>query len=153
MSPYARLVYIALKARYSINLRNNGRIYLSVRVAARETGLSKNAAARSFHEMRHYGFVVMTAGGCLGVGGRGKAPHWRLTELGYMTDPPTRDFLRWGGTIFQPTKIESRPLGRGRVFPRKGHTTVPSEGTVNGTTVPSEGTYEPPRLSPQKGHN
>src|SRR5260221_8446144 len=73
MSPYARLVYIALKARYSINLRNNGRIYLSVRVAARETGLSKNAAARSFHEMRHYGFVVMTAGGCLGVGGRGKA--------------------------------------------------------------------------------
>jgi hypothetical protein len=30
-SPYARLIYIALTARYSFNLRNNGRIYLAVR--------------------------------------------------------------------------------------------------------------------------
>ena len=51
--------------------------------------------------MQHYGFIVMTEAGCLGLNGRGKAPHWRLTELGYMTDPPTRDFLKWDGTLFQ----------------------------------------------------
>ena len=34
MSPYARLVYIALKQRFSFNFKNNGKLYLSVRKAA-----------------------------------------------------------------------------------------------------------------------
>lgn len=104
MSPVGRLLYIALKARYGINLKNNGRIYLSVRMAARETGLNKDTITRAFHENVHYGFIRMTEAGCLGLEGRGKAPHWRLTELGYMTNPPTRDFMRWDGTIFQDAK-------------------------------------------------
>jgi hypothetical protein len=104
MSPSARLLYIALKQRYSTNLKNNGRLYLSTRVAAKEVGLNKDVMARSFRELRHYGFIVQTAGGCLGVNGRGKAPHWRLPELGYMTDPPTRDFLNWTGKLFHDQK-------------------------------------------------
>jgi hypothetical protein len=94
MSPSARLLHIALKGRYSFKLRNNGRIYLSTRQAAEEIGLNKDIIARCFRELQYYGFIVMTSGGCLGVEGRGKAPHWRLTELGYMLDPPTRDFMR-----------------------------------------------------------
>jgi hypothetical protein len=95
---------IALKTRYSINLRNNGRIYLSVRNAANETGLNKDTIARAFRELERYGFIVQTKGGCLGVEGKGKAPHWLLTELGYMADPPTKDFLRWSGTKVRDAK-------------------------------------------------
>jgi hypothetical protein len=113
MSPFGRLLYIALKARYGIDLKNNGRIYLSVRTGAKETGLDKDTISRAFHENVHYGFIRMTVPGCLGLEGRGKAPHWRLTELGYMTDPPTRDFMRWDGTIFEGPKkqkpVPSKP--------------------------------------------
>jgi hypothetical protein len=104
MSPNARMLYIALKQRYSTNLKNNGRLYLSARVAANEVGLGKNIMARCFRELQHYGFIVQTAGGCLGVDGKGKAPRWRLPELGYMTDPPTRDFMRWNGELFHEQK-------------------------------------------------
>src|SRR5262249_61495795 len=103
-SPYARLLYIALKSRYSFDARNNGRIYLSTRDAADETGFDKKTVARGFRELSHYGFIVMTERGCLGVEGRGKAPHWRLTELGYMREPPTKDFLRWNGELFDEQK-------------------------------------------------
>jgi hypothetical protein len=106
-TPSARLVYIALKARYSFKLRNNGRIYLSVREAAKELGLNKDTIARAFRELCHYGFIVIVSGSCLGVEGHGKAPHWRLTELGHMHDSPTRDFLRWDGTPFGELKDET----------------------------------------------
>ena len=85
-----------------------------MREAAEVTGLNKDTIARAFRELEHYGFVVQTKGGCLGVDGKGKAPHWRLTELGLMTDLPTRDFLRWNGTRFRKpkNKTPSENLGR-----------------------------------------
>jgi hypothetical protein len=103
-SPLARLLYIAIKGRYSFKLRNNGRIYLSARQASKEIGFGKTILARGFRELQYYGFIVMTSGGSLGVEGKGKAPHWRLTELGYMLDPPTRDFMRWSGEVFHEQK-------------------------------------------------
>jgi hypothetical protein len=52
----------------------------------------------------------MISGGCLGVDGKGQAPRWRLTELGYMKDPPARDFMRWKpGNIF--TGKKQNPVG------------------------------------------
>ena len=107
MSPSARCIYIALKQRYSSNFKNNGRLYLSVRQAAKEVGVNKDTAARAFREIEHYGFGVITSGACLGVDGKGKAAHWRLTEVGYMTEPPTRDFLSWDGTPFPTSKNKS----------------------------------------------
>jgi hypothetical protein len=104
MSPYAREVYRVLKSRYGFDARNNGRIYLSARDGSEETGFSKNAITRALRELQHYGFIVMTESGCLGVNGRGKAPHWRLTELGYMREPPTREFLKWDGELFHEQK-------------------------------------------------
>jgi hypothetical protein len=101
MSPAARCVYIALKQRYSQNFRNNGKLYLSTRKAAEEVGITSRATiTQCFREMQHYGFVVQTSPGFLGVEGKGKAPHWRLTEIGYMADPPTKDFLSWNGKPF-----------------------------------------------------
>jgi DNA-binding transcriptional MocR family regulator len=101
MSHGARSLYIALKRRYNQNNHNNGRLFISQRVASREIGSSFNQVARWFRELQHHGFIVQTQTGCLGIEGRGKAPHWRLTEIGYMNDPPTREFMRWDGTIFR----------------------------------------------------
>jgi hypothetical protein len=104
LSPYAREVYVTLKSRYGFDARNNGRIYLSTRDGAEETGFNDKTIARCLRELQHYGFIVMTEAGCLGVNGKGKAPHWRLTELGYMREPPTRDFLKWDGEMFHEQK-------------------------------------------------
>ena len=145
-SPYARQLYIALKARYSFNLKNNGRIYLSARTAAEETGLNKSTVVRAFHELVHYGFIVMTEPGCLGFNGKGKAPHWRLTELGYMGDPPTRDFMRWDGTVFCRPKKQN-PVRPGRtdctagadipLYGRTGQSPAKVYGPAVHTDVPS----------------
>jgi hypothetical protein len=136
MSPAARVLYVALKSRYSFKARNNGRIYLAVRQAAKETGLNKNILARGFRELQYYGFIVQMNPGCLGVDGKGKAPHWRLTELGYMTDLPTRDFTRWDGEVFHEQKSpeyykrQERRLDRLAVTRKaKKQNPVPTSGT------------------------
>jgi hypothetical protein len=96
----ARSLYVALKRRYNKDAHNNGRLYLSQRTAWKEIGSSRQQIARWFRELQHYGFIVLTVPGCLGVDGKGQAPRWRLTELGYMKDPPTRDFAKWNGVRF-----------------------------------------------------
>ena len=135
MSPYAREGYRVLKSRYGPSIKNNGRIYLSARDGAEETGFSKNAIARALRELRHYGFTAMTKEGCLGVEGKGVAPHWRLTELGYMHEPPTRDFLKWGGEIFHEQKSPAHYKRRERSLAklRKQNPVSP-----NDTECPSE---------------
>jgi len=108
MSHGARSLYVSLKLRYSSNLRNNGKIYLSTRAAAIELGSNRDAIQRWFRELRHYGFIVMTEPAYLGCDGKGKAPHWRLTELGSMADlTPTKDFLRWNGIKFHDGKKQN----------------------------------------------
>jgi hypothetical protein len=108
LSHGARSLFVALRRRYSKNMHNNGRIYLSQRVAAREIGSHHNEIARWFRELQFYGFIVMTRGSSLGVEGRGRAPHWRLTELGHMNELPTRDFDRWNGEKFVDQKTKPR---------------------------------------------
>lgn len=102
LSHGARSLYIALKRKYSIRDRNNGRLFLSQRDAAEELGSDRHQISRWYRELQHYGFLAMVTPGSLGVDGKGKAPHWRLTELGYMRDPPTADFRRWNGVRFNP---------------------------------------------------
>jgi hypothetical protein len=162
MSSNARVLYIALKARYSVNAKNNGRIYLSGRVAAEETGLARTILQRCFRELQYYGFIVMTEPGCLGVNGKGKAPHWRLTELGYMLDPPTRDFMRWDGERFHEQKspehykrlarftaarkTESRPHVRSTVAARQVHTSGRTCGHLSAEVAARQvHTADPPR--------
>jgi hypothetical protein len=134
MSPYARVVYYTLKSRYGHKIRNNGRIYLSARDGAEETGFDMKTVARSLRELRHYGFIVITERHCLGVEGRGKATHWRLTELGYMHEPATRDFLKWDGEVFHEQKSpayykrQKRSLSKLRTDTEKQNP-VPLNGT------------------------
>ena len=101
MSMGARSLYIAIKRRYRNDRHNNGAIFLSQRDAAEELGRDTNQITRWYRELHHYGFVVQTKPGCLGLDGAGRAPHWRLTECGYMKAPPTQDYLRWDGVPFK----------------------------------------------------
>ena len=98
------MLYVALRRRYNFNIHNNGKIFLSQRMAAKELNSHHNQIARWFRELQHYGFIVLSKPGCLGVEGKGKAPRWRLTELGYMRDFPTRDYEKWDGTPFVDQK-------------------------------------------------
>jgi hypothetical protein len=108
----AKILYVALKRRVS-NGRN--RAYLSYRQAEAELRSSQRKISEWFKELQHYGFIVLAAHGCLGVEGRGKSPHWRLTELGVTSrasadgtfEPPTNDFLKWDGTPFKKQKPTS----------------------------------------------
>jgi hypothetical protein len=104
----SRCLYIALKRRYIPNFKNNGRIQLSQRTARKEIGAGSSEIVRWFREMQYYGFIVMVKPGCLGVDDKGRAPHWRLTEVAYMRgrsskgmeDMPTKEFLKWNGVSF-----------------------------------------------------
>jgi len=100
MSHGAKVLYMALKRHYNAKNHNNGRLFLSQRRASKELRSHHNQIARWYRELQHFGFIVMMLPGFLGVEGKGQAPRWRLTELGYMRDPPKRDFTRWGGSPF-----------------------------------------------------
>ncbi len=133
-------LYVALKGRYSNNLRNNGRLYLSSRDAERELGSNRNSILRWFRELQHYGFIVQTSGAALGVNGKGKAPHWRLTEMGYMRDPPTREFARWNGIKFGEDKKQNPGCNSGaRVAPIVEPPLVAIVEPLNGTSGSTSG--------------
>jgi hypothetical protein len=104
LSHGARSLYVALKSRYNSKLGNA--VYVSTRTAVLELGSysHRDHVRRWFRELEYYGFIRMISPGCLGVEGRGKAPHWRLTEEWYLGDPPTRDYQRWGGEKFHEQK-------------------------------------------------
>jgi hypothetical protein len=111
MSMGARVLYIALRRRFRNDRHNNGRIFLSQRDAAKEIGRDTNQITRWFRELQHFGFIVQTKPGWLGLDGVGRAPHWRLTECGYMKEPATQDYLRWDGTPFKtPRPKKQNPV-------------------------------------------
>jgi hypothetical protein len=144
MSHGAKALFIALKRRYFHTNHNNGRIFLSQRLAAKELGSHHNEIARWFRELQHYGFIVMMSPGCLGLEGRGKAPRWRLTELGYMRELPTRDFARWNGTPFKDQKTDSRAGRPARCVRETPHTDVPENRAPAHKNVPETAHIEEP---------
>jgi hypothetical protein len=135
LSHGAKILYVALKRRYNVKNHNNGRIFLSQRNAAHELRSHHNEIARWFRELQHYRFIVMTTPGVLGLEGKGKAPRWRLTELGYMRELPTRDFMHWDGKRFKDTKTKSRAVKPARTVPEFPHTNVPGNRTMHTKTV------------------
>jgi hypothetical protein len=128
MSHGAKMLYIALKRRYNATTDNNGKIYLPQRVAEKELHSKRDQIVRWFRELQHYGFIVITAPGHLGVNGRGRAPSFRLTELPYLGQPPTREFTRWNGAPFSNQKTESRSGKRDHPGPENGTKVVRKTG-------------------------
>ena len=150
MSLGARALYIAIKAR---NVKNNGRIYLSHRKAAQDIGSHTRYIGRWFRELQHYGFIVMTNPGGLGVDGKGKAPHWRLTELGCIGSLPTRDSN-------DGTAQRSKTARKNKSLSHKRETPCPTKGRHHRLTKGrhlteqlshKRGTYTRPSLSHKRG--
>jgi hypothetical protein len=114
-------LYAALKRQYNpdISDRRNGRVYLSQRRAHQEIRSHREQISRWYRELEYYGFIVMTEAACLGLEGKGRAPRWRLTEVGYMNDPPTKDFLRWNGVRFSDPKKQKPGTGIQSTLARK----------------------------------
>src|SRR6476619_217350 len=124
MSMGARVLYLALRRRYNRDFHNNGKIYVSVRLAATELGANRNQISRWYHELQHYGFIVMTKPGNLGLNGSGRSAHWRLTEVGYLKEPPTCDYARWSGDLYVPEDRDTRPWSNRRLKTVTGPRTV-----------------------------
>jgi hypothetical protein len=154
----AKILYIALLSRYRIKAPNNGHIYLSHRDAMKELRSDRKQIARWYHELVHYGFIVMTRGASLGFDGKGKAPHWRLTELPYedvivspdgrttrVPMPAPNDFLLWDGTAFKnKTPGAKTPPAWGRKHPHMG-------GGENTPTFDKSGGENTPIYAPTPG--
>jgi DNA-binding transcriptional regulator YhcF (GntR family) len=110
LTAHARVVYIALKGNWNNTFNNNGRIFLSVRRAAKELGFNKDTISRALHELEYYGFVVMTRGAYLGVEGKGKAPHWRLTELAWFENKEdSQPAITIAGMACSMTREKTKP--------------------------------------------
>ena len=145
----ARALFTALRARC---FRNNGRVYLSHRDAGEEMGHgSRNQIANWYRELAHYGFIVQTEAASLGVDGKGKATHWRITDLparkgNNELEPPTKDFLQWDGVVFEPHVAPARRWNEGkRAELKKQNPGLHVGATVDYTLVPEvDCTFVPP---------
>ena len=111
LSMGARELYMTLKVSSLRRLQKQQRPHLSL--GAEGDGGDGRAQPRSRSgagtaSLSIYGFIVMTNPGSLGVGGKGKAPQWRLTELETPladSKEPTLDYKKWDGTPFNGNQI------------------------------------------------
>jgi hypothetical protein len=164
----ARWLYVHLKRRWSFKQKNNGRIFLSHRDAQQEIGGNRDSISRWFRELQHYGFIVMTDPGGLGVNGKGKAPHYRLTELeapggrnGSTWMLPTKDFNRWNGTKFRDDRGEVErarkkkqnpgPETGARVARKQGPGLAWKQGPLHAATGPETGAISAAPPGPETG--
>ncbi|MHA6768094.1 helix-turn-helix domain-containing protein [Sphingobium ummariense] len=75
---------------------DNGELFMSVRAAAQETGLSENTAWKALVELEDHGFIAAMERGHF-KRKRGPATRWRYTWQAAPGHPPTRDFEKWAG--------------------------------------------------------
>ena len=82
LSPVAQALYPWIRLEWKgPDVNNNGKIRLSVRQAEQRLGVSRNTAAGGFRELQAKGFLVVTEGARLGLGGSAKSPTFELTEI------------------------------------------------------------------------
>lgn len=94
LSSAARAVHVEIFRLY--NGSNNGRLALSVRIAATRCRIARNTAARAFAELRDRGFVECVTPGGFSLKSR-HAAEWRLTHLKCDASGklPSSPFMRW----------------------------------------------------------
>jgi hypothetical protein len=144
----ARALFTALRMHC---VKNNGHVYLSLRDAAKELGhKDRNDIANWYSELQHYGFIVQTEAASLGVDGKGKATHWRITDTPTRKGnnefvSATKDFLKWDGVIFEPHVRPSRRWNaRKQASLKKQNPGRHVPTTVDGTSLPTlDGTCLP----------
>lgn len=116
LSPVAQALYPWIKLEWKgSSANNNGKIKLSVRQAAQKLGVSRNTASDGFRELQAKGFLVVTKGARLGLGGSAKSPEFEVTELALPDQREGRRLYRgWQeGHDFPITKaMANNPAGR-----------------------------------------
>ena len=94
LSPYARTVFVVLLQCY--NGRNNGRLCLSQRDAARLGGMAEGTARKALGELQDRGFIELATPGSFTTKVR-HAAEWRVTA--YPDDVtgelPSKAFMSW----------------------------------------------------------
>ena len=156
----SRNLYVVLRGYLRHDNLNNGKVFRSCRDAADDLGTkSTRSVLRWFRELEHYGFIVMTTGGCLGVDGDGIAPHWRITEYPTFDAKgnqiaPTRDFERCDRELFtDPQKTKSR-IPRGHTpCPKGSHTDNQKPGQKRSKCIPKGHIDLVPSMYPKGSHN
>ena len=108
LSPVARCLYVELKLLYVGT--NNGKLFLSVRMAAERINVSKTTAALAFKELEDRGFIRLSKPSSFNmkaIARRGDAACWLLTEYpeGDRPGAGSLDFMRW-----RPAKPEKHGL-------------------------------------------
>jgi hypothetical protein len=98
LSPVARCLYVELKLLYVGT--NNGKLFLSVRMAAELINVSKTTASLAFKELEERGFIRLSKPSSFNMKGtarRGDAACWLLTEYpeGDRAGAGSLDFMRW----------------------------------------------------------
>src|SRR5262249_54245393 len=74
----------------------------SCRDGAKLLRTRKNNISSWFNELEHYGFVVKVRDAHQAGLGEGECAHYRLTDRYFHGNPPTRDFEKWDGVVFEP---------------------------------------------------
>jgi len=157
LSHGARSLYVAIKRRWNRDHHNNGRLHVSQREAELELNSKRVQIARWFRELQHFGFVVQTSPGSLGVHGQGKAPHWRLTEMGTRDAegyrPPTDNFRHWDGTAFtnHPKKQNPGYQKGSRVGPKRPPLVDPKRAPLTEPSGPEKGSIQADRGGSENG--
>jgi hypothetical protein len=145
----ARALFTALHRRC---VKNNKHVYMSQRDAAEELNhKNRNDIANWYRELVHYGFLVQTEAASLGVDGKGKATHWRITDMATRNqhggfDEATKDFLKWDGVVFEPHVAPSRRWNARKTAALKKQNPGLNVGTtVDSTSGPVvDSTFVPP---------
>ena len=93
LSPTAKTIYIALKARF--NGSNNGQIFAPQAELAKDTGLRRETVSRNIGTLEKAGFIRTTERGYLGLSGHARASRYALTELPIVPGKPApRDYAK-----------------------------------------------------------
>ena len=94
LSPAARAVHVEIFRLY--NGANNGRLALSVRVAASRCRIARNTASRALAELQDRGFIECVTPGAFSLKSR-HAAEWRLThhKCDASGQLPSSPFMRW----------------------------------------------------------
>lgn len=92
LSMNARCLEMELKALYDGT--NNGKLFLSIREAAKRLGIADNTASKAFKELEEKGFIKSKQKGSFKWKTR-HATSWILTEFEYNNQLATKDFMRW----------------------------------------------------------
>jgi DNA-binding MarR family transcriptional regulator len=106
LSVAARALYVELKMLY--NGGNNGKIFLSVRDAAKRIHASKSQAAKAYHELEAKGFIKARQRGDFNWKAK-RATTWVLTEYEFAGALATKDFMHWGPRLGAPKSENNGP--------------------------------------------